>query len=338
MNNLRTMIHFRAIFLRIFLYIFFYFFLQIIFLSNIFAQKKGSPLPPKDTEGYVSVGIMAQGFQYFGDVYSNSIQFMRPGIGAYIARKISPKMQVRLAVSVGSIAGNDASASEGSAIYARNLHFRNPLQELSTVFTWDILANYGKHKKRRTFTPYLLGGIALLHHNPQAKLPEAMGGNWVDLQALGTEGQSRPSYQTPYNRMQIVFPYGLGFRIKTDDRWDISLEFAPRLTFTDYLDDVGGKYPNLADLGNPLASALSNRTAEATEAVSGKKRNMQLLAQNFGEVITYMGTDGIIYKTLPDFGSTAQNRGNPKSNDMYVVINFTVGYIINVGLKCPQFR
>ncbi len=303
-----------------------------------YAQKKGGKLPPKDTEGYVSAGIMVQAFHYFGDVYSNSIQFTRPGIGAYIARKISPKMQVRLAVSVGSFAGNDASATEGSAIYARNLSFRNRIQELSTTFTWDILASRGKHKQRRGFTPYLLGGIALLHHNPQAQLPQSMGGGWVDLQSLGTEGQGRPDYETPYNRMQIVFPYGIGLRIKTDDRWDIALEFSPRLTFTDYLDDVGGSYPNMADLGNPLVSAVSNRTAEPTEIASGKTRNMRLLAQNFGEVISYMGTDGVIYKTLPDFGATGQNRGNPKSNDIYMSISFKIGYIVNVGLKCPQFR
>lgn len=321
---------------RFFIYI--HIFLLLVISSKVFAQKKGSPLIPKDTEGYVSMGIMAQGFHYFGDVYSSGLQFTRPGIGAYIARKISPKMQVRLAVSVGSIAGNDAATSEGSPLYARNLHFRNRLQELSSVFTWDILASHGKHKKRRGFSPYLLAGIALLHHNPQAKLPENMGGGWIDLQSLGTEGQGRPNYQTPYNRMQVVFPYGIGFRFKTDERWDIALEFAPRLTFTDYLDDVGRGYPDMADLGNPLASAMSNRTAEMTEVLSGKKRNMAVLTQNFGEIITYTGTDGITYKTLPDFGRVGQNRGNPKSNDFYVVVNFTIGYIVNVGLKCPQFR
>ncbi|NJL14827.1 MAG: hypothetical protein HC913_18720, partial [Microscillaceae bacterium] len=57
----------------------------------------------------------------------------------------------------------------------------------------------------------------------------------------------------------------------------------------DYLDDVSGQYPHLADLGNPLAVALSNRTLEATNARNGQIRNLEAISGRFGAPISYIG-------------------------------------------------
>ncbi len=305
----------------------------------IVAQPKKTPaLLPAVTEGYVRMGMMAGTANYFGDIYTN-VSFTRPSLALFITRKISPHIHLRLNLSVGRIEGDDSKAAEGSVPYARNLHFRNDLKEIFIGFEYDFKASYGKHKKRKFFTPYFVAGIALLHHNPQAKTPTNMDAKWVDLQALGTEGQGRIGYGTPYNKVQITIPVGLGLKFKVDDRWDFGMEIVPRFTFTDYLDDVGGAYPKLDNLGNPLAAAMSNRTLEINAANNGQKRNLELLYANFGSPISYVGFDGNQYQTLPPFQHGQTSRGGSKNRkDMYIFTGFHLSYIVNVGLKCPQFK
>ncbi|TAE72753.1 MAG: hypothetical protein EAZ85_08930 [Bacteroidetes bacterium] len=305
----------------------------------ILAQPSKTPaLLPAVTEGYVRMGAMIGTAHYSGDIYSG-LGFTRPSLGFFITRKISPHTHLRLNLSAGRIEGDDSKSPEGSVAYARNLHFRNDLKEIFVGFEYDLKASYGKHKKRKNFTPYFVAGIALLHHNPQAKTPTKLGGQWVDLQGLGTEGQGRIGYGTPYSKVQITIPVGIGVKFKIDNRWDFGIEIVPRLTFTDYLDDVGGAYPKLDDLGNPLAAAMSNRTLEPNSSLSGQKRNLELLYANFGTPISYTGFDGNIYQTLPPFQNGFTTRGgNQNRKDIYIFTGFHLSYIVDVGLKCPQFR
>ena len=300
--------------------------------------RKSKPLPQGATEGYLSVGVQLNVWQYIGDI-RGGLGFTRPGLTAFISRKVSPHWHTRLQLSLGRIEADDAAAPTNSGIYARNLHFRNDLKELAGLLVYEWKGSYSKHQKRSYFSPYFIGGIALLHHNPSAKVPTELGGGWIDLQSLGTEGQGRPSYGKPYSKVQFTIPMGLGFRFRTPDkRWDFALEILPRYTFTDYLDDVSGQYPDMADLGNPWSIALSNRTLEKTTARNNQPRQLDQVSANFGAPLTYVGYDGRTYQTLPDFIRGKDNRGNPNTKDFYLSFGFHLSYIMNVGLKCPQAR
>lgn len=298
--------------------------------------KKTKALPPKETEGYMSVGVQLQAMNYFGDVISTPLH-TRPGLTVFVSRKISPKLHARLNLSWGRIQGDDFSATATTGVYARNLHFRNDLKELGGLLMYELKGSYGKHGKRADFSPYLIAGIALLHHNPQAKTPTEIANKWIDLQPLGTEGQGRPGYAQPYSKIQLVIPAGIGLRWKTDKRWDFAIEVVPRYAFTDYLDDVSGEYPDMADLGNPLAVSLSNRSVETVSALTRKEREMETILANF-PIERYTGFDGNTYTTLSSFKRGESTRGNPKTKDFYIVTGFHLSYIMNVGLKCPQFR
>lgn len=309
------------------------------FISNTNAQrlKKTRALKPLVTEGYVSVGFQANAMNYFGDIPAG-VLYTRPGASVFVSRKLSPTFHARLGFTWGRIQADDFSSPETSGTYARNLHFRNDLKELSVQIVKDVIGSYGKHGKRAYFTPYFVAGIALVHSNPQAKLPTNLGNEWVDLQPLGTEGQGRSGYAQPYNKIQFVIPLGFGLKWKIDKRWDFGMEIVPRITFTDYLDDVSNEYPEMADLGNPLSVAFSNRTLELEAAVSGEARNFETITQGFGETYSYIGFDGLTYRTLESFRRGQSTRGNPNSKDFYFVTGFHLSYIVNVGLKCPQFR
>jgi hypothetical protein len=311
-----------------------------LFSCAVFAQRLPKPkaLPQGATEGYISVGLLMNVWQYAGDIQSGA-KFVRPGATLFVSRKVSAHWHTRLQLSVGRLEGDDATASPTSGVYARNLHFRNDIKELAGLLVYEWKGSYSKYTRRSSFTPYLMGGLAILHHNPRAKVPTTLGSDWIDLQSLGTEGQGRIGYEKPYNKAQITIPMGLGLRFRTPDkRWDFAIEVLPRYTFTDYLDDVGGEYPDMADLANPWSVALSNRTLEATQARTNTPRDLGQIYAKFGEPVSYVGFDGLTYQTLPDFRRGKDKRGNPQTKDFYVSYGFHLSYILNVGLKCPQAR
>ena len=51
--------------------------------------------------------------------------------------------------------------------YTRNLSFRNDIKELSSVAVIDLFKNNGTSFARVKWTPYIFGGLALIHHNPK---------------------------------------------------------------------------------------------------------------------------------------------------------------------------
>ncbi len=314
------------------------FFLIFAFLK-VQAQRprKTQSIRSTVTEGFVTAGLQLNAMNYTGDIPTD-VMLTGPGASAFIARKLGPKTHLQLSLAWGRIQGNDGITDPSSGTYARNFHFRNDIKELALTAQWDLANSYGKYFRRKGFTPYLYGGIALIHHNPQTKIPENLGDSWVSLQPLGTEGQGRPGYESLYSKIQFAIPVGIGFKFKLDERWDMGIETGIRFTFFDYLDDVSGQYPDMSDLGNPLAVALSNRSLEPSNALTGELRDFEAITARFGVPESYLGFDGQVYRNVPSFRRGGSTRGNPRSSDMYFVTGIRLSYIINVGLKCPQFR
>ncbi|NJO03341.1 MAG: hypothetical protein HC880_18125 [Bacteroidia bacterium] len=169
--------------------------------------KKTKPLRSGETEGYVSAGFQLNALNYFGDVPAD-FRFTRPGIGAYLSRKLGPRIHANLTLSWGRLEGDDFSTDETSLTYARNLHFRNDILEIVTTASYDLIASYGKHQRRAPFYPHIsFLGVGLIHHNPRARTPLDQGNDWIDLQPLATEGQGRPGYAKPYSKIQLVLPW-----------------------------------------------------------------------------------------------------------------------------------
>lgn len=286
------------------------------------------------TEGYMSFGVQVNAMNFKGDVYSD-LSLTRPGLYLHAMRKLSSRVHARLSIGFGRIRGDDIKASEGSKKYARNLHFRNDLKEVTLVATYDLSSSPNRFFQRRGFTPYLLGGIGVVHHNPKARTPTGMVAQWVDLQALGTEGQGRPGYNTPYNKIQVIVPLGFGLRWKLNRRWDFAIEAGVRLSLTDYLDDVGGNFVDPSDLNSDLAKTFSNRSLEATGAVNRTPRNLGVLKEQYGSS-RYIGFDGNTYENLNGLG--VGNARGSHGKDIYIVTGFHFTYILDVGLQCPQIR
>lgn len=258
---------------------------------------------------YFYIGASAGVTNYKGDLDDNfTLKFTKPGLGFIGGFRFHPHMTARLSFNQGWMKASDRLArDETDPRYRRNLSFRSPITEAAMTFSYEFFANNRKFRFRPQYTPYLFGGVAVFAFRPQAKL----GGDWVDLQPLGTEGQFLPGCSTcpePYGLVQVSIPFGAGVRYKLTDKLDLWVELGLRKTFTDYLDDVSSEYPDDMDAlraQNPTAFLLSDRIDRVQYPEGARYWN------------------GI--------------RGDQTQADWYVLTMVGVTYILD-WVKCPKFR
>lgn len=268
------------------------------------------------------VGLMG----YFGDINPflngsrNTFSFLRPSFSIQASKKVTPHWHLRLGLTYGQLRGNDYTHSDPEKDvnrFLRNLHFRNNIVELSAVGVYDWFAHDRRFFRRKKVVPYSFIGLSVFRHNPQARTPDSLGRNWINLQELGTEGQGQAGYEKPYAKTQFAIPFGLGLKFKIHERMDLNLEANFRYAFTDYLDDVSGNYAPIEDLSSDLARAMANRSREDIAVLSNNNRQAQLA--NIG------------LPTINNYGRSGDKRGNSTTNDIYFSLGFQVSYLINTG-------
>lgn len=306
---------------------------------------------------YASVGVHLGAMNYFGDIVPQpdftSLRFKstRPNIGINYTYRYLPRVSVRGSFHWGRILGDDQlsasqSESENLGRYKRNLSFRNDIKELSVVGIVDLFENRQTYRRRPDFVPYGFVGIAVLHHNPKAyyrngSRSDISGADdiptgWYELQPLGTEGQyvEGQGYPSPYKRVQIAIPFGLGVRYKLDRYWDLSFEVGWRKTFTDYLDDASSSFANKADL---LSSSNSSPNPKASAIFSD--RSFEGGGADFPGEVRPDPSPGVPYQRLNGYGTSANTmRGDRNDKDWYIVTGVNVSYILTPRIRSPKFR
>jgi len=242
------------------------------------------------------VGLILGTTGYTGDITPSNNYFStgkrHASLGVFLRKDLNRFTAVRGTFTYGKYSGDDAN-SKIEGIQNRNLSFQSNLLELSLV---GEINPFGTNSTGEKIQPYLFGGIAVFHFNPETNY----NGQLVELQPLGTEGQGMDDFDKPYKLTQISIPLGVGVKYQINDRINLGVDFGVRKTFTDYLDDVSGTYVNYNDLfeGNgQLAAALGNRSGELNQ-------------------------EGNIPEILP----TGSQRGNPLQDDWYFTAGVTFGY------------
>ncbi|MEI7581726.1 hypothetical protein [Runella sp.] len=296
-------------------------------------------------EQYSTVNFGLGTSSYAGDLapYRSPVntifKMMRWNVNASYTRHFTPNLAARVGFTWVRIAGDDEYYNRGGkpfdGAYVRNLHFRNDLKEFSLVGIYQLRSDGRSPNRRIKFSPYLFAGLAVLAHNPKAKVPEFYADNnrWVSLQPLGTEGQGQPGYAKPYSLVTYSIPFGLGFTWKVNDQWNIGVEGGFRFTGSDYLDDASGFFPNPDVLKNDLARDMSNRTLEQIAARTGRDRTETVRR------IVYPNEPSIDpFATPLDGWGEGNFRGNPVRKDAYMLSSITVGYVLPSKIKCPPIR
>ena len=333
------------------------------FFSNLFKGDGSRRKSNFEQHSDISFGIGTS--NYYGDIapfnrpIQSTLQNIRWNASFNFTRHFSPHLSGRVGFTWARISGDD-NKFEGVAgleqLYMRNVHFRNDIKELAVTGIYNFIPESRNFRNRDKIIPYVFAGIAVFHHNPEAKVPtdytgsEASPSEWVSLQPLSTEGQGLNGHPNqPYNLINVSIPFGVGVRYKLNKIWDLCFEAGVRYTFTDYLDDVGGYYADILDLSNanPLSATMGHRENEKFAALSGKDR--EAFVRNYYATQGTKGSppnpaflDATLFplNSLPTFdGAFGEGRNSSsRLNDMYVLTSIRVIYHIAPSIKCPVIR
>ena len=180
--------------------------------------------------------------------------------GGFMYRyNISP----RFAFKADFLFGKVSSTDRGTNMASRNLSFSSPVTEFSAEMELNFFELYNTTGKNR-FSPYIFAGITLFSFNPQAEL----NGQTYDLHSMGTEGQGLEGGSKPYSLTTAAIPFGIGIKATIGRYFAIGAEWGIRWAFTDYLDDVGGRYYDndlLRSNYGDLVADLADRTPELVD-------------------------------------------------------------------------
>lgn len=258
------------------------------------------------------IGAIVSGSNYLGDLTNNTVLFdvgaTRPSVGAFARLNTGAFLSTRASVNFIQIFGDDARSIEPSR-RSRNLNFRNNIMEASLIQEINIFGFNPAAGK--AFSPYVFAGVAYYTHNPTTEY----NGRTVDLQPLGTEGQGIEGFDDPYALNGIAIPFGAGLKYGISDNFTLAVEFSPRKTNTDYLDDVSTSYLDynfLLEQNGQAAADLNYRGYE------------------------YYGV------TPGELGIPNAPRGNPNRNDWYYTTSITASWRFGGNgrrgaIGCPTF-
>jgi hypothetical protein len=221
------------------------------------------------------VGVQLNASNYFGDLNPGySFKQTRGGGGLIYRYNFTNRMAARIGLNYGNIAASDAKLS-GDRPYqsARNLDFRSNIFEMAATFEinffdWKFGSGENPRDARKNWTPYFFAGGSFFSFNSYTFYE----GSRYNLEPVGTEGQKDPNSINPngakgYSRFVFAIPFGGGLKFMLSKQWVMQVEIASRRTFTDYIDDISGVYPDASQIGYfvngvDMAEILYDRSPE----------------------------------------------------------------------------
>jgi hypothetical protein len=210
---------------------------------------------------------------YNGDLSAGSYfpptELYNAFVGADVSMLLIDRLDLSLRYMRGRVSGDDALVGETDNI-RRNLSFYSKIDEVNILLRLRLFSVVDK----RLVNPYAMFGLGYFWFNPMADLD----GKSYELQPLGTEGQfiEGGGYPEPYSLHSASLTGGIGLFFRISNAFQVRLEASPQLTFTDYLDDLSGFYPDSTELAatpnGPIAVQLSSRKLNGQFPVKGKGR------------------------------------------------------------------
>ena len=222
------------------------------------------------SQGKFEIGFALSTMQYEGEIggrfpyiyndLHNPTSRARLAGGINFGYHLSNFFSLRGMLNVGSVQAADRLLEpnpDPGVLYklTRNLSFRSSITEIGITGEFYPLPiffkNWGQTQGR--FNPYFVAGFNVFKFNPRSVYIDKTGSaSWVDLKPLRTEGQGMPIPNAPkeYSLTSTSIPFGFGIRFNVNENISLALEWMNRITGTDYLDDVSGRYIDNAEFDN----------------------------------------------------------------------------------------
>jgi Domain of unknown function (DUF6089) len=248
----------------------------------------------------IDVGIGLGGSQYFGDLNDHyGLKTIGPAGGVYVRQRMNAYIAVKAVANYTKI-GYDDKYNTDPYQKQRNLNFQTGIFEVALQAEFNFF-KYITGDPQYRFTPFLTGGVGVFYYDPYT----TYNGVKYYLRPLGTEGQKAGFKGRKYDNMSACFPLGLGFKYWLKGGVNLTLEFADRLTTTDYIDDVSTTYVGRKRFAsNSIALALQDRSQEIA------------------------GTEML--------GREGKQRGNSSSFDQYFMAMLSISFNFT-SYRCPSF-
>ncbi len=193
------------------------------------------------------LGFFGGASYYIGDINPRGhFRASHPAGGVFFRYTTNYRFSFRFGFNAGQISGDDAKSDESDQ-RERNLSFKSPIYDLHSIAEFNFVEYRIGHDKYK-FTMFVFAGLGGFYFNP--------AGSNGSLRDQRSEGQNES-----YPRFQMSIPFGVGLKWNIGERCGLGIEWGPRNTFTDYLDDIKGNYPETAVLsenGAPLAKSTNN--------------------------------------------------------------------------------
>lgn len=220
--------------------------LTVLLLSvNAFSQRFRN--------GISEIGFLVGAGNYFGDLAPEIVlKESKPAFGLLYKYHHSRYLSSRYQFVFTQISGNDKNF-EANAY--RNLSFHSNIFELGYSLEFNFLGfgvNRNQHEK--PYTTYVFGGFNMFTFNPKADLPS---GDEIELRTIGTEGQ-KLNGKREYALIQPALSFGIGYKFNIKNYTVLGIEIGLRKTFTDYLDDTKGTYPDFNALNAKQGSGAGD--------------------------------------------------------------------------------
>lgn len=220
-------------------------------------------------------GFWVGAANYFGDLNPNySFEQTRGGAGLIYRYNYNNRFSARVGIHYGHVAASDSRLANDNQpfLQARNLDFRSNIFDVAGLFEFNFFnwqrGSDNPRDNRKKWTPYAFAGLSLYNFSSYT----IYQGVRYNLEPVGTEGQKNPNNTSAegnrgYSQFAISMPFGGGVKIALNRQWVMQFEVMTRRSFSDYLDDVSGNYPDPSELGYfaegvNIAEALYDRSPE----------------------------------------------------------------------------
>jgi hypothetical protein len=266
---------------------------NFLFFPLLFWAQKKEPISH-------NIGFIGGASYYIGDI-NNTRHLYKPRdfYGAFYRLNFNKRFSLRAGFNFGRVQAYDKDFNNPSQ-QERNLDFKSNIYEGHLIGEFNY-REFQIGNPKYAFSPYTFVGLSYFKFNPKGQI----NGNWVELQPLSTEGQGTSlNTQKPYSRFNFAIPFGLGFKSVIYKRWGVGLEWGGRYTFTDYLDDISGKYVNK----KLLTKEVSKDAGFFSDKSSG------------------------------NFDNTGKQRGNSDLNDWFNFLGVYIIYELQFHKKCSAYK
>jgi hypothetical protein len=237
----------------------------------------------------VDVGVGLGLSNYWGDLAPTIVWTeSKPAFNVFARMNFTTTWAITAQISSLQVSGSDKNFENYKT---RNLSFTDNITELSGLVEYNF-ANFGYGVLDAKITGYIFGGLAGFKYTPQT----VHNNQTVNLRELKTEG-------VVYGNYSFAIPFGIGAKWIFSKRFSLETNYNIRKTFTDYIDDVSGKYADL------------NRSSIRTQQIADRSYEI----------------DGAVAK------SVGTMRGSDNYNDWYMTLTTSIVYRLPGRIKCPTF-